>query len=287
MALSQLKLAHLKGVHTADALEHYQQVIPALQVKVQSSEDSYSDGAFFTHFILLLYEITAALHGDTTTHSMWEHHSNQLLRIIRLRRQANSVEPFEFIVWTVTFIDVYTLLSMSGTGIFTETLIKENLVPSPERCLPPAATTSSRHSSSMSAMSQAPSFFQPQEQAYFPGLVKLHQEVLLLAFRIGQQAREMRAEEMQKRFQPSNTAVSESVSLNARRSRIQKLHTSIYQYDSTWSAQFPQIWPSHNGSESLPPRVLFCIQLVCEYWSHSCAFADIPNSSRTCYIVLV
>ena len=41
MALSALSIAHKKGSHDAHALEHYQQVIPALQTTVQSSQDSY------------------------------------------------------------------------------------------------------------------------------------------------------------------------------------------------------------------------------------------------------
>lgn len=57
MALSALSLAFKNGVQNADALEHYQQVIPALKITVQSSQDSYSNGALFTHFILLLYEV--------------------------------------------------------------------------------------------------------------------------------------------------------------------------------------------------------------------------------------
>ena len=57
MALAALSLAHQNGVHSADALEHYQQVIPALKNTVQSSQDSYSDGALLTHFMLLLYEV--------------------------------------------------------------------------------------------------------------------------------------------------------------------------------------------------------------------------------------
>jgi hypothetical protein len=55
MALSALSMAH--NVQRPDALEHYQQVIPALKNSVQSSEDSYSDGAFLSHYILLLYEV--------------------------------------------------------------------------------------------------------------------------------------------------------------------------------------------------------------------------------------
>lgn len=57
MALAALSKALQNGVQNADALEHYQQVIPALKVSVQSSQDSYSDGALLTHFILLLYEV--------------------------------------------------------------------------------------------------------------------------------------------------------------------------------------------------------------------------------------
>lgn len=57
MALASLSMAVQNGVQNADALEHYQQVIPALKITVQSSQDSYSDGALLTHFILLLYEV--------------------------------------------------------------------------------------------------------------------------------------------------------------------------------------------------------------------------------------
>ena len=57
MALAALSMAVQNGTQNADALEHYQQVIPALKIIVQSSQDSYSDGALFTHFILLLYEV--------------------------------------------------------------------------------------------------------------------------------------------------------------------------------------------------------------------------------------
>ena len=57
MALAALDIANQNGVRSADALEHYQSVIPALKTTVRSLIDSYSDGALFTHFILLLYEV--------------------------------------------------------------------------------------------------------------------------------------------------------------------------------------------------------------------------------------
>lgn len=58
MALSALSMAYKNNIQSVDALEHYQQVIPALKTTVQSTEDSYSDGALLSHYILLLYEVS-------------------------------------------------------------------------------------------------------------------------------------------------------------------------------------------------------------------------------------
>jgi hypothetical protein len=57
MALSALSISQKNGGNSADSLEHYQKVIPALKEMVQNSSDSYSDGALFTHYILLVYEV--------------------------------------------------------------------------------------------------------------------------------------------------------------------------------------------------------------------------------------
>lgn len=60
MALSALSLAHRNGTQNAEALEHYQKAIPAMRAVVQASQDSLSDGALLTHFLLLLYEVCPA-----------------------------------------------------------------------------------------------------------------------------------------------------------------------------------------------------------------------------------
>ena len=58
MAISALSLAHRAGTQSAEALEHYMQVVPAIRQFVRSEEDSNSDGALFTHYLLLLYEVS-------------------------------------------------------------------------------------------------------------------------------------------------------------------------------------------------------------------------------------
>lgn len=61
MALAALSLASREGKEKVDALLHYQQVLPALQSSLRSPNDLSSDGAFLTHFLLLVYEVSLAL----------------------------------------------------------------------------------------------------------------------------------------------------------------------------------------------------------------------------------
>ena len=68
MALSALSLARRNGVHKIDAQQHYHKALPFLQATLKEPEDLASDGAFFTHFFLLLYEVI--LHVSTLTFSM-------------------------------------------------------------------------------------------------------------------------------------------------------------------------------------------------------------------------
>lgn len=55
MAISALSLAHRSGISSTDAMLHYGKVISAL--REASEQSSTSDGAIFTHYLLLLYEV--------------------------------------------------------------------------------------------------------------------------------------------------------------------------------------------------------------------------------------
>lgn len=57
MAVAALSLAQQDGTARLDALQHYQQALPALQFNLRSADDLYSDGGFLTHFMLLVYEV--------------------------------------------------------------------------------------------------------------------------------------------------------------------------------------------------------------------------------------
>jgi hypothetical protein len=57
MAVAALSMTSQEGKERLDALQHYQQSLPALQATLKSAEDLSSDGAFLTHFLLLVYEV--------------------------------------------------------------------------------------------------------------------------------------------------------------------------------------------------------------------------------------
>jgi hypothetical protein len=57
MAVAALSLAQQDGEERINALVHYQQSTSALQINLRTPQDLSSDGAFLTHFLLLVYEV--------------------------------------------------------------------------------------------------------------------------------------------------------------------------------------------------------------------------------------
>lgn len=112
-------MARNYGGPSAEALEHYQLILSLLKDAVKTAEDSYSDGIFLCHFLLLIYEVNinksahvAEIHfantykivgSDHAGSSMFQHHMDQLLKIVVLRRHSERPETFEFIVMVLLF----------------------------------------------------------------------------------------------------------------------------------------------------------------------------------------
>lgn len=57
MAVGSLAMFQLDGKEKLDSLQYYSQTLPELQSSLRSEEDLASDGAFLTHFLMLLYEV--------------------------------------------------------------------------------------------------------------------------------------------------------------------------------------------------------------------------------------
>jgi hypothetical protein len=160
------------------------------------------------------------------------------------------VETYDFLVWLVCRIDIYALLSASGNGIFVEILLKDNMLPAPERTLPPITLGQE-------------SILYPEEQPFFPALHKLNQEVLLVALRVGQLARDLRAEAKLRQYENQSQLIPESLFIMNRRTRIQELHLSLENSRASWGIRFPEYWTWLGSLQSLPHRVLAWVQHVC------------------------
>ena len=57
MAVAALSMSAKDSSARLDALDHYQRSLPALQASLKGPADLSSDGAFLTHFLLLIYEV--------------------------------------------------------------------------------------------------------------------------------------------------------------------------------------------------------------------------------------
>lgn len=62
MAVGSLALFQQDGREWIDSLQHYSQTLPELQAQLKCEEDLASDGAFLTHFLMLVYEVRKSTH---------------------------------------------------------------------------------------------------------------------------------------------------------------------------------------------------------------------------------
>jgi hypothetical protein len=176
MAVAALSLAAKDSKARLDALQHYQQTLPALQSSLKSPSDLSSDGAFLTHFLLLVYEIAAAEAGHS---NLWSQHLSTLLRIAMLRREVFGGERFPFVVWWVCNVDLDALFSGAGSGEFVGSMLKTDLIPPPSFHLFPLGLDGS-------------SIVYAEELESLPTILQLDYEVTILAVRLGLLSHEFR-----------------------------------------------------------------------------------------------
>lgn len=231
MAVAALSMAQQDGQERLDALEHYHQALPALQNNLRSTDDLSSDGAFLTHFLLLVYDVAAAESGGSNP---WAQHLAQLLRISLARRAIFGGEMYPFITWWICNIDLYALYSGAGTGDFVGTMLTNDMMPPPSFHLYPLGMDGS-------------SIMYPEETSTLPSVLQLNYEVTVLAVRLGLLAQELKQETFFKREDES--LQEQHVSTRIRQSRILDLQESFRQL---WTA--PTIMMIAQRVDLLPRR---------------------------------
>jgi len=176
MAVAALSLSSQDENERLAALQHYQQALPALQNSLRSPQDLSSDGAFLTHFLLLVYEIAAAEAGHS---NLWSQHLSTLLRIALLRREVFGGERFPYVVWWICNIDLDALFSGAGTGEFIGSMLNNDMIPPPSFHLYPLGVDGS-------------SVVYSDEVDTLPTILQLDYEVTIIAARLALLAQEFR-----------------------------------------------------------------------------------------------
>ncbi|OAP62188.1 hypothetical protein AYL99_04391 [Fonsecaea erecta] len=250
MAVAALSVAIQEGKEWLDALQYYQQALPALQSTLRGPNDLSSDGAFLTHFLLLVYEIAAA---DVEHSNLWSQHLLTLLQISLLRRDELGGEVFPFVVWWICNIDLDALLSGAGNGGYVESLLNNDLIPPPSFHLYPLGLDGS-------------SVLYADEVEVLPIILQLDYEVTLLGIRLALLAREFRSDIT---FDGVDI-LQRSQALRIRQSRIFELQEALRQLWVT-----PAVMMINQEVDNLPlrPKQLYehaaSLYRACIIYSHT------------------
>lgn len=170
---------------------------------------------------------------------MWDYHSDQLLRLLRLRHQAYGPERHHFILVWAMYIDIYGLLATSATGSYTKAIIQEDMLPPPEKALEHVKTG---HLASGLVLSSDS-----------PQLLRMNRQLTLLAFRFGQKAQELRAKVKTTHKPLNDTALYQRLC-------TKDGHKLLADFYSEWSLQLS---PSDNWLEELAglPTAIFTLRI--------------------------
>ncbi|MCJ1401685.1 hypothetical protein MMC11_004902 [Xylographa trunciseda] len=250
MALSSLSLAHNEGSRNVLALQYYQKALSPLQDNLRSEQDLASNGAFLTHFILLLYEIAAA-------EPLWATHLSHLDRITQVRRNVYGLEPFPAIVWWVFIIDTHALLCGIGRGAFLSNLIRTGHVPtSADMIRAPGLVEPSSHV--------------PEEAPLMPKTLDFHRAVTLLAAQLGLLASSLR-DAANMRRSSGHMRVARSGHPQWQQ-QVQELQESLRQ---AWRTQVPVALTTGYRDGTLPGRIrgvyehTYLLYRACLIYSHT------------------
>lgn len=263
MAVGSLAMFQHDGKEKLDSLQYYSQTLPELQSSLRSEEDLASDGAFLTHFLMLLYEVKfSILHGslahfsqiataDAEHPNIWVHHISTLLKITLLRQRIFGVERFPYIIWWICGIDLDALLSGMGPGEYVEYMMSNDLVPPPSYHLYPLGDDGS-------------SVVYPEERESLPMALQLDYEVTLHAIRLGLLANDFTNDTS---YQAADQRQM-SMILRIRQSRVSEIQEGLRQL---WTA--PRV--QRLGRMQLPPRAqrvfhhAWTLYRACIIYSHT------------------
>ena len=161
-----------------DALQHYHQAISP-QTAASSSEELSSDGTFFRHFLLFVYDLCTPMRNEEGGADMRAIHLNHLRRIATERHRRLGREPHGYVLWTICELDLYVCLLGNGNCEFVQAIVDSNMLPTPDQQIPPAITSVSGP-------------YLASEASIFPHILTLNQDIFLQTVKLAQIAQKLR-----------------------------------------------------------------------------------------------
>ncbi|KAF2206431.1 hypothetical protein CERZMDRAFT_89316 [Cercospora zeae-maydis SCOH1-5] len=179
-AISALNLAYTGRSSLEEAMQNYHQALAASSAS-SIANDLLSDGVFFRHYLLFVYDICVPMPSDELGSDMWAKHLTQLQRIaVQRHHHHGGQELHAYTIWNICELDVYACLMGSGTCEFLRTIIQNNMLPPLSKQVPSPST------------GQSPDLG-PHNAQLFSAILRLNEGVLLRAAIIAQTAKSCRA----------------------------------------------------------------------------------------------
>jgi hypothetical protein len=180
IAVSVLNFDNLNGTDDPVRSFYYDQALQVFGAKPLNAFDLSSDKVLYTYFILLIYEILAAMQ---LTIPMWKHHFTQALNVLTMRIQHFGYERLPFLVWSLTILDTYASLSGGGNADLLLGLSERGIMPNPHQIVEEIQRYN---------MSSA-TFEDNETLRLFESVLGLAQKVAILAGRLGRLSCQLRS----------------------------------------------------------------------------------------------
>ena len=247
-AISALNLSYIGQSSLEEGLQHYQQALAA-QTPGTNPDDLLSDGVFFRHFLLFIYDICIPMENDEGGANMWAEHLTHLRWIATQRHRNRGSEPNACTLWTICQIDMYACLLGSGNCDFFSTVLRQNMLPKLEQQVPCIATVHNPSSRNLL----------PIEVQVFPPILNLNQGIVIHAAKLAQTAQAFRKEANRQETVPPGTYAR------------WQAHASQLQNDiiTFWNQTYPNFLgpESPQAGQQLPERVSSVFDNVSIYLS--------------------
>lgn len=187
-AISALHLAYNGQSSLTEAMQHYHQALAVSSTTTTSNinNDLLSDGVFFRHYLLFVYDICIPVQSDDAGTDMSAEHLDHLRRIaVHRHHHFGGREPHAYTIWSICQLDVYACLMGSGSCEFVQTIVRNHMLPALEHQVPSYDTPGGGGGGAV---------LPPHESSIFPAILRLHEGIILRAARIAQIAQMLRGE---------------------------------------------------------------------------------------------